>query len=141
MIGVVIDDDVVAVPVPIAHIGNIHRCDAEVESPEPEAAGAASDQAPAMGMADAPGEAAVFPGMVEVKAGIVAAGIVADPLAVVMDVRRFGMALLIAEMPGELRADALRPGGRLEGSAASCRARAVAPGEERNRHQPRAPAP
>ena len=97
MIGVVIDDDVIAVPVPIAHIGNIHRCDAEVESPEPEAAGAASDQAPAMGMADAAGEAAVFPGMVEVKAGIVAAGIVADPLTVVMDVRRFGMALLIAE--------------------------------------------
>src|SRR5215467_1387879 len=80
-----------------AHIGDIHRCDAEVESPEPEAAGAASDQAPAIGMADAAGEAAVFPGMVEVKAGIVAAGIVADPLTVVMDVRRFGMALLIAE--------------------------------------------
>ena len=97
MIGVVIEDDVIAGPVPIADIADIHRCDAEVESAEPEAAGVASDQAPAMGMADPAGEAAVFPGMVEVEAGVVAAGIVADPLTVVMDVRSFGMTFLIAE--------------------------------------------
>jgi len=39
---------------------------------------------------------AVFPGMVEVEAGIIASGVMADPLTVVMDVRRIGVSLFVA---------------------------------------------
>ena len=46
-----------------------------------------------MAAAEAAGEAAMLPGMIEVEAGIVArAGVVPDPFAVVVNVRSVGMA-------------------------------------------------
>jgi uncharacterized RDD family membrane protein YckC len=50
-----------------------------------------------MTAAKATGEAAVFPRMIEMIVGIVAAGIVADPSVIVVDVRSFGVIGLIAE--------------------------------------------
>jgi hypothetical protein len=50
-----------------------------------------------MTAAKAAGKAAVLPRMVNVIVGIIAAGIVTDPLVVVMDVRSFGMTGPIAE--------------------------------------------
>jgi len=50
-----------------------------------------------MAAAKAAIEAAVFPGMIDVIVGIVAAGIVANPLVIVVDVRGFRVAGLIAE--------------------------------------------
>jgi len=50
-----------------------------------------------MTAAEAAGKAAVFPGMVNVIVGIIATGIVADPLVVAMDVRGFRMIGLITE--------------------------------------------
>ena len=42
----------------------------------------------------------MFPGMVEVKTGVIASRVVADPLSVVIDVRRVRMVGLVAERPG-----------------------------------------
>jgi hypothetical protein len=50
-----------------------------------------------MAAAKAAIEAAVFPGMIDVIVGIVAARIVANPLVIVVDVRGFRMVGLIAE--------------------------------------------
>jgi len=50
-----------------------------------------------MAAAKAAGEAAMLPGMIEVEAGIIASGVVADPGAVVVDMRGFGMAWLVVK--------------------------------------------
>jgi len=49
-----------------------------------------------MAAAEAAGESPMLKGMIEVKAGIVASGVMADPSAVVVDVRGFGMACFVA---------------------------------------------
>lgn len=95
VIRVVIDDDIVAIPVPVAAIPHIESCNAEIESPKPEAARTTADQMPDMAPANSAREMAVFPGMVEVKAGIVGPVVMADPLSVVVDVGRFRMTLYV----------------------------------------------
>lgn len=97
MIGVVVDDDIVAVPEPIVAVGDVEGRDTEVESAKPEAAGTATNQAPAMTRADAAFEVTMLPGMVEVEAGIVTSLIVAHPFAVVVYVRGLGVAFAIAK--------------------------------------------
>ena len=82
VVGVFVDDDVVGVPVPAIDVGEVVGGYAEVEATEPEAGGAASDETPDVGGAEAGGEVAVLPGVVEVVVGIVGAGVVADPVGV-----------------------------------------------------------
>ena len=110
VVGIFVDHDLVAVPVPVVAIGEIKRGNAEVEAAKPEAAGAASADAPDVAAAEAAGEAAMLPGMIEVEAGVVASSVVSNPLAVVVDVRSFGMAC---------------PGRRTPGAAGSARERAM----------------
>jgi hypothetical protein len=50
---------------------------------------------PDVAAAEATGEVAVLPGMVEVVVNIVMAGVVADPFAVGVDVRSVGMASFV----------------------------------------------
>jgi hypothetical protein len=99
VIGVCINHDVVAVPIPVVGIGQVEWGDAEVEAAKPEAAGIAAFQAPAVRAAEAAVEAAMLPGMIEVKTYVVAAVVVSNPFAVVVDVGGFGMALTVVEMP------------------------------------------
>ena len=97
MVGIVVKDDVVSIPVPIVTVGNIEGSDAKVVAgTEPEAVRTASGNSPAVVATHASGEAAVFPRTIEVKAAIVWPVIVANPLAVMMDVRSLWMTLLIA---------------------------------------------
>jgi len=100
VVGIFVDDDVVAVPEPVAAVGEIECADAEIEAAEPEAAGTASGEMPDVAAAEAAGEVAVLPGMIEMHAGIVTAGVVADPFAVGMDVRGVGMSGLVVEVRG-----------------------------------------
>ena len=100
MVGIFVDDDVVAVPQPVAAIAQVECAHAEVETAEPEAVGAASGEMPDVAAAEASGEVAVFPGMVETHAGIVAAGLVADPFAVGVDVGSVGVSGLVVEVRG-----------------------------------------
>jgi hypothetical protein len=96
VVGIVINDDVVPVPVPVIGISEIERGDAEIETVEPETVGSASAEVPYMARTEACRKAAVFPGMVNV---VVDAGAidVTNPFAVVMNVRRLRMAFLIAK--------------------------------------------
>ena len=95
VVGIFEDGDLVSGPVPIVAKGVISRRDAEIEASEPETRPIAAGDAPNVAAAEATGEAAVFPGMIEVIVGIIAAGVMTDPLAVGMDVRSFGMALFV----------------------------------------------
>ena len=98
MIGIFVDDDVVAIPEPVATVAEVECANAEVETAEPEAVGAASGEMPDVAAAEASGEVAVFPGMIKMHAGIVAAGVVAYPFAVGVDVRRVGVSGLVVEV-------------------------------------------
>jgi len=91
MVGVFVDDNVVAVPKPFTAVTQVKRRDAEEKAAEPEAARTTSPKAPTVTSAETASEAAMIPGMIEVEAAIIAAEIVAHPLAVVVDVRGFGV--------------------------------------------------
>ncbi len=81
--------------------GQVKGGDAEIEAAKPETAGDLRlSNAPDVTAAEAAGEPTVLPGMIEVKADIIAARVVPDPLAVAMDVRGFGMTFLVVEGRG-----------------------------------------
>ena len=97
MVGVFVDDDVVGVPEPSVDVAEVVGGYAEVEATEPEAGGAASAETPDVGGAEACGEVAVLPGVVEVIVGIVWAAVVADPVGVI-NVRGVGVAGGVGEV-------------------------------------------
>ena len=78
VIGIFVDDNLIGIPQPIVGVRDVVRCDAEVKAVEPEARRAAPDEVKYMRAAEASGEAAVLPRMIEMIVGIVAAGIVAS---------------------------------------------------------------
>lgn len=96
VIGILKNADIVAVPIPIAAVAGINRCDVEVITTEPEPPGAAALQTPDMPMPKAAVKAAVLPGMVDMEANILASVIMADPFPVAMDVRSLGMIVTVA---------------------------------------------
>src|SRR5579864_460968 len=100
VVGVVVNYDLVGTPVPIIDEAEVGGGNGEIETAEPEAFAVAALDAPLMAAADAAGEAAMFPGTVEVIFGIIAAGIVADPFVVGVNVRGFGMALFVGVFRG-----------------------------------------
>jgi len=95
VVGIFVDHDLVAVSEPVIAEAEVKSGDAEIEAAKPETAGTAAQNAPDVAAAEAAGEASVLPGMIEVEAGIIGAGVVPDPLAVVVDVRGFGMAFFV----------------------------------------------
>src|ERR1700744_1781484 len=80
MVRIVVDDDVVAVPVPSVAEGHIIRRHAEVEAAEPEASRPAAGQMPVMLRPESAIEAAMLPGMVQMIVRIFPAGVVAYPV-------------------------------------------------------------
>jgi hypothetical protein len=97
VVGVFVDDNVVAGPVPVRAIGQIERAYAEVEPAEPEARGATAGEMPDVAGTEAGGETAVRPGMIEMEAWIIFGVFVADPFAIGVNVRRFRMARFVGE--------------------------------------------
>ncbi len=97
MVGIVINDDVIVAPIPIVAIGEIKWGNAEVVSAEPEAAGTASAEPPYEARTESALEVPVFPGMVEVIVDSGAVNVMPDPLAILVNVRSFGVAFLVAE--------------------------------------------
>lgn len=105
MIGVFVEHDLVGVPVPIGAVAKVGGRDAEIKTSEPETVGAAAFDAENVLRTEAAAEVSVFPGMIQVKARIIAAGIVADPLPIGMDVgsiRVFGHIAVIVLLSGLL---------------------------------------
>jgi hypothetical protein len=92
MVRVVVDYDLVGAPVPVVAEAVVSGGDIEIETAEPEALAVATFDAPHVALADASDEAAMLPGMIKVIVGIIAAGIVAYPLIVGVNVRSFGVA-------------------------------------------------
>jgi hypothetical protein len=111
MVGVVVDYDLVGAPVPVLAKAVVSGGRAEIETAEPEALTVATFDAPHVALAEASGEAAMLPGMINVIVGIIAAGIVAYPLIVGVNVRGFRVAGSVGIFWSLLRcAVLLRPG-------------------------------
>ena len=72
VIGIVVDYDLVGGPIPVVTKTIVIGRHAEVEAAEPEALAVAAFDAPLMAAADAAGEAAMLPGMIEVIVRIIA---------------------------------------------------------------------
>jgi len=109
MVRVLIDDDVIAIPEPVAAEADVVGRDAEVEPCQAEAIGPPSEQPEDVAATEAAGEPPVLPWVVEMVMRIVAAGVVADPLVVPMNMRRAGMT---RSSPALGRADGCAGAGR-----------------------------
>src|SRR6202046_3309130 len=97
MIGVFVNHDVIAAPIPAVHETDVVRRHAAEEATEPETSGPAAGQVPDVRGAEAASEVSVFPRMVEVIVRIVGTGVVSDPFAFI-HVRRVGVAGFIGEI-------------------------------------------
>jgi hypothetical protein len=102
VVGIFVNDNVIGVPEPVVAVADVIGSDAKVESAEPETVGAASGEPRYVAPAETSGEVAMFSGMVEVIVRIVGAAVVADPLAIGVDVRGIGMARLVVIVTGFL---------------------------------------
>jgi hypothetical protein len=96
VVGVFVDDNLIGAPAPAIAEGVVIRSYVEIKAAEPEAPGAAAFDAPEVLAAETAVEASVFPSMIDAIVVIVAAGIVADPAIVSVDVRSLWMAALVA---------------------------------------------
>ena len=97
MVGVVVDHDVIVVPIPVVNIGDIKGSDAERVVAEPKAGRPSASQPPHEARPETALAVAVLPRMIQVEAGVVRPLVVSDPFAVMVDVRGRGMSLLIAQ--------------------------------------------
>lgn len=91
VIGVFVDHDVIAVPIPAVAIGKVKRGDTEVEAAKPETAGITTLDAPPVCAAETAFKAAVLPGVVDAESVVIPSRVVTNPFAAVVDVRSLGM--------------------------------------------------
>jgi hypothetical protein len=114
VVGIFIDDDVIAIPEPAVDIADIVRRDAEIETAKPESVRTAAPEPPDMMRAERTGETPVFPWMIEVVVGVVPAGVMPHPLIVGrVNVRRLRMArpiVKLAVIRGGIRLSYVRGG-------------------------------
>lgn len=78
MIGIVVNDNRIATPIPVGYITDFPRRDAPVPAVEPESARPTAREMPNVSRAEPSSEASVFPRMVQVETRIVSRR-VADP--------------------------------------------------------------
>src|ERR1017187_4384029 len=83
VVGVLVDYDRIPVPKPVAAIGQVRVRHREIEAAEPESPRTAARQSEHVTRAQTRGEMAVLPGTIHMKPGIVPAGVVSHPLALV----------------------------------------------------------
>lgn len=98
IVGVLIDDYAIAVPVPVVAVAIVVLGYVEVKAVEPEAVGPAAGQHKHVAGAKAAVVVTVLPGMIEVVMSIVAPVFVANPSAVIaVDMGRIGMPFAVAK--------------------------------------------
>jgi hypothetical protein len=95
MIGIVIYDNLIAVPVPIVDEAVIDRGYPEIESAKPEPLPVAASKMEDVPTADAAGKSSMLPWMVHVITSVVAACLMSNPLIVIVDVRSLRMSTLV----------------------------------------------
>lgn len=98
MIRIFIEHDVVGVPSPVIDIGKVIGRDHPIASAKSEPARVAAAEAPVVLGTEAPVPATVFPSAVLAEVWIIAAFIVPNPAASVIDMGSVGVARLIAEV-------------------------------------------
>ena len=96
MIGIVVDDNVVRVPIPAVDKTPVIGCDAEVETIEPKTAWPTAAESPTMTRSEPSGEAAMRIWLVQMVIRIIASRVVTDPCSAVIDVRGVWMARPVA---------------------------------------------
>src|SRR5258707_4532483 len=99
MVRVVIDNDGVAIPEPVADVGVIEWSNTEEETVKPETLPAAASQVELVLTPKASGKAPMLPGPLEMKTMIVASKVVSDPSAIAMDVGSFRVPGRVGESP------------------------------------------
>jgi len=97
MVGIVVEDYVVVIPIPIVNIPDIKGRDAEVKAAKPKASRTTAFDPPDTASADPLREMTMLPGVVKMIVSVVASTVVPDPLVVRMDMRSLRMALLVTE--------------------------------------------
>src|SRR5690242_9749408 len=98
MVGIVIEDNVIRVPEPIPTISKVCRRNAEERTAKPETVRSATFQPVDAAWTNFCRKAAMLPDVINAITGVVAAGLMPDPPVVFcMNVRRFRMAVFIAE--------------------------------------------
>ncbi len=113
VVRIIVNHDVVAVPIPVAAVLIIVGGHAEIKAIKPEAAGSSAGQVPAVACTDSAVKVAVRPRMIQVVVRVVVAGVVSHPLAIGVDVWGFRMPGCITIMTRLRRLMRLR--GRLMG--------------------------
>lgn len=97
IVGIVVDNDVIVVPKPVAAIGIVVRRNLEEKTAYVKSIRGAAAQPPDVLSANAAAEASVFPGMIDVVVDIVASARMAYPAVIFrVDVGSFRMAFLVA---------------------------------------------
>ncbi len=99
VVRIFVDDNLVAIPVPIPCESKVDRGDIPVPPVEPESIGTAAREVPSVGWTEAAAEATMLPRMLKMEACIITAGIMPYPVVRRIDVRRIGMAGLVAVVP------------------------------------------
>jgi hypothetical protein len=99
MVWVLIDNDRVAIPEPVADVGIIEWSHAEEKTVKPETLPAAASQVELVLPPKASGKAPVLPRVLEMKTMIVASPVVSDPSAIAMNVGSFRVPWRVGESP------------------------------------------
>src|SRR5581483_9912789 len=97
IVRIFVDHDRIRAPDPVAAILDVGRSNAEVPSVKPEARGTAAGQAILVAAAEGARETTVLPRMFHVISGV--STFMSDPFPIAVDMRRFGVAGLIAIIP------------------------------------------
>lgn len=114
MIGIFIDHDLIACPVPVGDDVVVVRGDIPVEIVEPETARAATRKHPYVIASKTAGKVPVSPRIIEVIMRITPAAVVSNPAIVArVDVGNFGMAMLV-------RANVILFGASVSGGSRAC---------------------
>jgi hypothetical protein len=98
VIGIFIHSDIVRIPEPIIRIDNIVRSYGKVKVVEPKAVRASAAKTPDMAAPKPAIEATVFIRTIEMIAAVASAGIMTNPIATLVDMRRVRMPLPVAEI-------------------------------------------
>ena len=99
MVGIVINDDVVVVPIPVVAVTNVRRSDAEEKAAEPEPLRTTTSEPVDVARANPSPKMSVLPGMIEVVTRVIAACVVSDPaIRVGVHVRGVGVSCLLGEI-------------------------------------------
>src|SRR4051794_18168667 len=85
MVRIIVNDDLIAIPIPAIHVTEVVRCNSEVEAVEPEPIRAAAGQPPDVPRPETAPESAVLPRMLDTIVLVMTPHVVAYPASALID--------------------------------------------------------